>query len=322
MTALGVMGAGAWGSALALVAASSGGEVRLWGRDPEKMALLAQTRRNEEYLPGVALPPNLHPTAELSALAACDPLLVVVPAQATRANLEALAPLLGGRKTVILAAKGIERQSLLLQSEVAGEILPGHALAVLSGPTFAREVARGLPTAVTLAATRLNLAESLVARLGTRSFRPYASDDPLGAEIGGAVKNVIAIACGIVEGLRLGENARAALITRGLAEMTRLAVAKGGRAATLMGLSGLGDLTLTCNSAQSRNFSLGRAFARGEAAAGALSEGYHTAPAVVALGRSLGVEMPISEAVAAVLHDGEELAPQIDRLLARPFRNE
>jgi glycerol-3-phosphate dehydrogenase (NAD(P)+) len=322
MKRVGVAGAGTWGTALAQVAASAGNAVVLWGRNPEQMALVAAEGRNERHLPGIALSPKIEATAERAALAACDLLLLVVPAQATRENLAALKPHLGRAAALVLCAKGIEAETLLLQSELAAEVLPGQQLAVLSGPTFAGEVARGLPTAVCLAAEDLGLAEELTGRLGTRSFRPYASGDPLGAQVGGAVKNVIAIACGIVEGLALGENARAALITRGLAEVTRLAVAKGGQAATLMGLSGLGDLTLSCNTAQSRNFALGRALARGEARPENLTEGFYTAPAVVALAGRLGVEMPICAAVTSVLHQGAELAPQIERLLSRPFRSE
>jgi glycerol-3-phosphate dehydrogenase (NAD(P)+) len=229
---------------------------------------------------------------------------------------------------VLLCAKGVEQGSLALMTEVAAEELPEAPQAVLSGPTFAAEVARGLPTAVTVAATDPDLAARFAAALGTPSFRPYASDDPVGAEIGGAVKNVLAIACGIVVGRRLGDNARAALITRGLAEIVRLAVAKGGRAETLMGLSGLGDLTLTCTAMQSRNHSLGVALGEGRALADVLAgrrsvaEGVASAASVTALAARLGVEVPIAAAVDSILHRDAAIDETIARLLARPFRRE
>ncbi len=322
MTTIGIVGAGAWGTALAQVAAAAGNNTRLWGRDQELIDTMIQAGQNVRYLPDVPLLPEIAPTALMTDLADCDLLVIVVPAQATRAILAALRPVIRNNAALLLAAKGVEQKTLALMSEVAAQELPGHSCAVLSGPTFAGEVARGLPTAVTLASATLTRAEALAAQLGTRSFRPYASDDPIGAEIGGAVKNVLAIACGIVEGLGLGENARSALITRGLAEVTRLAVAKGGRPATLMGLSGLGDITLSCNSRQSRNFSLGYCVASGESRSSLLTEGYYSAPAVLGLANSLNVEMPICEAVHAVLHEGAALAPQIERLLSRPLRNE
>jgi glycerol-3-phosphate dehydrogenase (NAD(P)+) len=229
---------------------------------------------------------------------------------------------------VVICAKGVEETSGALMSEVAAAALPGARLAILSGPTFAGEVARGLPTAVTLASADQELGGALIAALGTRSFRPYLGDDVVGAEIGGAVKNVLAIACGIVAGRRLGDNARAALITRGLAEMVRLARAKGGRAETLMGLSGLGDLTLTCTALQSRNHSLG--FALGEGTAldeilgrrRSVAEGVSSAAAVAALASRLGVDMPIVAAVDAILHHGADIDQSIASLLARPFRGE
>lgn len=322
MTKVGVLGAGAWGTALAQVAATAGNDVRLWGRDQGQISAITRTRQNERYLPDVPLVQEIVPTARMADLADCDLLVIVVPAQATRGILSALRPHIQKDAALLLAAKGIEQKTLALLSEVAAQELPGKTCAALSGPTFAGEVARGLPTAVTLASRTLESAETIAARLGTRSFRPYASDDLIGAEIGGAVKNVLAIACGIVEGLGLGKNARSALITRGLAEVTRLAVAKGGRAITLMGLSGLGDITLSCNSRQSRNFSLGFSVASGASRSSLLTEGYHSAPAVLGLAKSLGVEMPICEAVHAVLHEGAALAPQIERLLSRPLRSE
>jgi glycerol-3-phosphate dehydrogenase (NAD(P)+) len=240
----------------------------------------------------------------------------------------ALAPSLRPGAAVVICAKGVEEKSGALMSEVAAALLPGAKLAILSGPTFAGEVARGLPTAVTLATADQALGRAVIAALGTRSFRPYLSDDIVGAEIGGAVKNVLAIACGIVAGRRLGDNARAALITRGLAEMVRLARVKGGRAETLMGLSGLGDLTLTCTALQSRNHSLGFALGEGKSLAAivgprrSIAEGVSSAAAVGALARRLGVDMPIVAAVDAILHHAADIDETIAGLLARPFRPE
>ncbi|MGE5766358.1 MAG: NAD(P)H-dependent glycerol-3-phosphate dehydrogenase, partial [Bacteroidota bacterium] len=241
---------------------------------------------------------------------------------------ERLAAVLRGDVPIVLCAKGIEAGSGLLMTEVAAEVLPGHPLAVLSGPTFAAEVARGLPTAVTLACAEEELAARLVETLGTRSFRPYLSDDPLGAETAGAVKNVLAIACGIVAGRRLGDNARAALVTRGLAELSRLVLARGGKPETVMGLAGLGDLTLTCTAIQSRNYSLGVALGEGQgleaalAAARGVVEGRFSAAATLAMAERLRVEMPICAAVDAVVNRGAALDPTIAGLLDRPFKAE
>lgn len=322
MTGVAVMGAGAWGTALAQEAANAGNSVILWGRDAGQVEAIAGQRENQRYLPGIPLSDAIMPTADRAALAPGEALLAVVPAQALRDNLQALADLGLSPRPLVICCKGIERSSGLLMSEVAAEVLPDWPLAVLSGPTFAGEVARGLPTAVTLAAEQESLADRLVALLGTKTLRPYASPDVISAEIGGAVKNVIAIACGMVEGLGLGENARAALITRGLAEMSRLAVAKGGKPGSLMGLAGIGDLSLSCNSPTSRNYRLGLTLARGEERPASLAEGAFTASAVVALAGRLGVEMPIAEGVAAVVDEGESPADRARALLARPFKKE
>jgi glycerol-3-phosphate dehydrogenase (NAD(P)+) len=300
----------------------------LWAREAEVVEAINREHANPLFLPGFALDPALRATGDLAEVAAADALLLVVPAQHLRKVATALAPHLRAGVPVVLCAKGIEQGSGAMMSEVAAETLPGQPLAVLSGPTFAIEVARGLPTAVTLACADEALGRSLAAALGTRSFRPYLSTDIVGAEIGGAVKNVLAIACGIVEGRRLGDNARAALITRGLAEMVRLAVAKGGKAETLMGLSGLGDLTLTCTGAQSRNHAVGVALGEGqslaafEAARRSIAEGVASAAAVAALAQRLKVEMPIVAAVDALLHRGADIDAAIAGLLARPFRSE
>ena len=327
-----VVGAGAWGSALAHVCAQQrdgkGERVLLWGRDTELVAALNARHENPAYLPGVPLSEAIEATDRLSDLAAARLCLLVVPAQALRGVAEDLAQVLGSDVPVVLCAKGIEAESHKLMSEVAAEALPGRPLAVLSGPTFAAEVARGLPTAVTLASEDRDLAARLVVTLGSRSFRPYLSDDPLGAEIAGAVKNVLAIACGIVAGKDLGDNARAALITRGLAEMSRLVLARGGKPETLMGLAGLGDLTLTCTATQSRNYSFGVALGRGDsvetacAASRGVVEGRFSAAATLTLAESCKVEMPICAAVDAVVNAGADLDTTIAALLARPFKAE
>ncbi len=332
MERIGVIGAGAWGTALALAARRAGREVVLWARDPELAAEIGTRHENPRYLPGVRLDPEIRATASLAEAAACDALLLVTPAQAQREIAAALAPHLGPHsalgRPLVVCSKGIERGSGQLMTEVLAEALPGRATAVLSGPTFALEVARGLPTAVTLAAEDAALGAALVQALGSRAFRPYLSDDVVGAQIGGAVKNVIAIACGIVTGRKLGDNSRAALITRGLAEIARLGGAKGARPETLMGLSGLGDLTLTCTSTLSRNYSLGVALGEGEtlealmAGRRSVAEGVFSAGAAVALAGRLGVEMPIAGGVDAILNQGAPIEAAIEALLARPFRAE
>ncbi|HWK46612.1 MAG TPA: NAD(P)H-dependent glycerol-3-phosphate dehydrogenase [Stellaceae bacterium] len=324
-----IIGAGAWGTALAITARRAGTVVRLWAHDPAIAATLADRHENPVYLPGVALDPTIEATADPSvAVAGVAIVLLAVPAQHLRRVARGFAPFLGPTIPVVIATKGVEQGSGATMGEVVAEVLPGRPQAVLSGPTFAIEVARGLPTAVTLATLDSALGERLVGCLGTPAFRPYLSDDPIGCEIGGAVKNVLAIACGIVAGRGLGDNARAALITRGLAEMVRLAVARGGRAATLTGLSGLGDLTLTCTATQSRNCSLGAALGAGQSLAQILAgrrsvaEGVDTAAAVAALAARLGVEMPIVTAVDAILHRGAGIDETIRGLLTRPFRAE
>ncbi len=329
MERIGIIGGGAWGTALALTLRRAGREVVLWARESEVVAAINRENLNPLFLPGVALDPEIRATIELGEAArGADALLLAVPAQHLRPLLAALARHMPAGAPAVICAKGIEERSGALLSEVVEAVLPGTPLAVLSGPTFAGEVALGLPTAVTLASPDAALAQRLVAALGTRTLRPYHSDDVVGAQIGGAVKNVLAIACGIVVGRGLGDNARAALITRGLAEMVRLALAKGGRAETLMGLSGLGDLVLTCSSAQSRNHSLGQALGQGRALAAILAErhsvaeGVSSAAAAAALAQRLGVDMPITAAVDAILHRGAAIDQAIAELLARPFKSE
>jgi glycerol-3-phosphate dehydrogenase (NAD(P)+) len=328
MRVAGVIGAGAWGTALAEVCAKAGLEVVLWAREPEARDSINTAHENPLFLPGVSLSPSIRAVGDFAALAACDFVLAVPPAQHLRAALQAYAAFAPKGQPMVLCAKGVEQGSLKLMTEVLAETLPRAVAAVLSGPSFAGEVARGLPTAVTLACADAAMGQALAGAIALPTFRPYLSDDLIGAEIGGAVKNVLAIACGVVEGRGLGRSAHAALITRGFAELTRVAVAKGGRAETVAGLCGLGDLVLTCSSPQSRNMSVGLALGRGESLDQALSgklsvaEGVATAPAVRALARSLGVEAPICEAMAAVLAGEITLDRAIAGLLSRPLKSE
>lgn len=324
MPRLGVIGAGAWGTALAAVAARAGNRVVLWGRDPARQAELQAARENARHLPGVPLPPAVAATADLAALAGAEALLLAVPAQQIR-SVCGLLPASVAAAPLLICAKGLERRTGLRLSEVVAQARPGAAVAALSGPSFALEAGRGLPTAVTVAARDLALATGLAERLASPTFRPYASDDLPGVELAGALKNVVAIAAGIAMGRELGENARAALVTRGLAEMGRLATALGARRETLMGLSGLGDLLLTATSLTSRNTAFGHALARGRtpaelmAAGAALSEGAHTAEAACRLARRHGVELPVAEAVRAVVAGERTVDAAIGALLARPL---
>ncbi|MEG8047978.1 NAD(P)H-dependent glycerol-3-phosphate dehydrogenase [Sphingomonas aerolata] len=321
---IGVIGGGAWGTALAQVAAHEGRDVILWAREPAVVDSINATHANALFLAGVALSPTIRATGDLGAMANMDAILVVAPAQHVGSVLAA-API--GGIPLVLCAKGIEAGSKRLVGEVARAVHPDAPIAVLSGPTFAHEVAAGLPTAVTLACEDEALGEALATRLAARHFRTYASTDVAGAEIGGAVKNVLAIGCGVVEGAGLGQNARAALIARGFAEMTRFGLARGARAETLAGLSGLGDLVLTCSSTSSRNFSLGVGLGRGEAAAALLAdrrtvaEGAFTAPVLREAARDAGVDMPITEAVCRLL-EGTPVREVIGDLLARPLKDE
>jgi glycerol-3-phosphate dehydrogenase (NAD(P)+) len=321
---VGVIGAGAWGTALAQLLASDGQDVVLWALEPEVRDAINGVHENPLYLPNIPLSPSIRATGAMADLGACDLLLMVSPAQHLR-SVVAQAP---AGVPLVLCSKGIEAGTSLLMSQVAQQAQPTSPIAVLSGPTFAHEVAKGLPTAITLACEDRDLGQRLAARIARPAFRPYLSDDVIGAEIGGAVKNVLAIACGVADGAGLGLNARAALISRGFAEMTRFGLARGARAETLGGLSGLGDLVLTCSSTNSRNFSLGKGLGEGHAAAALLSnrrtvaEGAYTAPVLRDAARASGVEMPVVEAVCALLADAAPLATVIDALLARPLRPE
>ena len=327
MTAsIGVVGAGAWGTALAQMLASDGREVLLWAREAGLVDQINQERRNGLFLPSAQLAPSIRATSDFSALERLDVLLLVTPAQHLGTVLGQFS---GTGADLVLCSKGIEAGTGRLMADVARDAAPGASLAVLSGPTFAHEVAGGLPTAVTLACSGGEAQwQRLSAAIARPAFRPYYSDDVVGAEIGGAVKNVLAIACGVVDGLCLGQNARAALISRGFAEMVRFGLAMGGQAETLSGLSGLGDLVLTCSSTSSRNYSLGKELGEGATAADALAdrrtvaEGAFTAPVLAQLARQKGVSMPIVDAVAALLEGQLPARDAVAQLLARPLRAE
>jgi glycerol-3-phosphate dehydrogenase (NAD(P)+) len=316
-----VIGAGAWGTALAGVAARAGRDVVLFARNAGLAAQIGTTRVNPK-LSGVRLEANVRVTGDLALAAQADIILIATPAQHLRAAVTALAPHLVAATPVIAAAKGIERGSHKFMTEVIAEAAPTAIPAILSGPSFAEDVARGLPTAVTLAAQDEALASVLVQALGSATFRPYHTSDIRGVEIGGAAKNVLAIATGIVVGRKLGASAQAALTTRGFAEMTRLGRACGARSETMSGLSGLGDLILTCSSPQSRNFALGAALGRGEARPHGLAEGEFTAPVLIELAASQNIDMPVSSAVAAILSGAATIDEAIEGLLTRPFKAE
>jgi len=310
-----VLGAGAWGTALALAAHRAGRKTTLWVREDDVLASLKQGMQNR-FLPGIKLPAELAVTGELAEACAADAILLVVPAQVLHGFADALRPHLKPGQPIVICAKGIEKNSGKLVTEVAAEALPDAPLALLSGPSFARDVAQGLPTAVTIAAPN-GLAAQLQTALGSPTFRPYASDDLTGVALGGAAKNVYAIACGVVEGMALGENARAALLARSFAELSRLGEALGARRETLMGLSGLGDLVLTATSKSSRNFSYGAALGAGMEPGAALAEGVDTAPALVKRARAARVEMPIAEAMADLLSGTLPLGEAVMRLMSR-----
>ena len=323
-TGFAVIGGGAWGTAIAQVLALRGSPVRLWARERAVVEAINARHENSLFLPGVPLSPLIEANDDISWVGETGPIFIVTPAQHMRA---VLADLPRHGIPLILCSKGIEAGTHRLLHQVAREAVEGSPVAVMSGPTFAHEVAAGLPTAVTLACEDPGLGRQLAEMIGGPTFRPYVSTDVVGAEIGGAVKNVLAIGCGVVDGAGLGQNARAALIARGFAEMTRFGLARGARAETLAGLSGLGDLVLTCSSTSSRNFSLGVGLGRGQAAADLLAdrrtvaEGASTAPVLREAARDIGVDMPITEAVCRLL-DGAPVGAVIGDLLARPLRGE
>ena len=318
---LGVIGGGAWGTALAQVASTGGEETLLWAMEPEVVEAVNSRHENPVFLPNIPLNAAITATSDLAELHSCDAWVLVTPAQHMRSVLER-APV--DCRPLVLCSKGIEQETGKLLHEVAHEVCPSSPVAVLSGPTFAHEVAAGLPTAVTLACEDRALGEKLRARINLVNFRTYCTDDVAGAEAGGAVKNVLAIACGIVEGKRFGQNARAALIARGFAEMTRFGVAMGGRRETLAGLSGLGDLVLTCSSTSSRNFSLGKAIGEGGKVADLMkdrrtvAEGAHTAPVVHRIAVERDIDMPIVGAVVELLSGKVDIDELLTTLLSRP----
>lgn len=322
---IGVVGGGAFGAALALAAARAGRRVILWARDAEAVAIMRE-RREVPRLPGAILPESVMPVAELSALAAAQALILAVPTQALRPVCADLARALPSGLPAISAAKGIEQKSGLFTTQIIAELWPGATPAILSGPSFAADIARGLPTALTLAASDPALAQDLAEALSSASLRIYHSNDPRGVEIGGAAKNVLAIAAGIAIGLGYGESARAALVARGFSELRRFGEAFGAQSETLMGLSGLGDVVLSCASAQSRNFAYGLALGQGrspaEAAGGKLAEGAFTAAILAEMARARQIETPIAEAVAAIIAGEVGVREAVAGLLARPIRAE
>ncbi len=324
---VGVAGAGAWGTALAICARAAGREVRIWAREPEIAATLTSGDGNPAFLPATPIP-AMPASTDMAHLADCDAILLVAPAQHLRATLKSLAPHIQPGTPIALCSKGIERGTLKLMTDVLAEEAPHASPAVLSGPSFAIDVAKGLPTAVTLACPDRAVGDIWLRSIGRPHFRMYWSDDLIGAEAGGAIKNVLAIACGVCEGMGLGRSAHAALIARGFAEMTRLGVKLGGRAETLAGLCGLGDLVLTCSSPQSRNMSFGMELGRGKSAADilaarkAVTEGAETAPALVELARKLDVDLPICEVVLDMIEGRLDARSAVDRLLNRPLKQE
>jgi glycerol-3-phosphate dehydrogenase (NAD(P)+) len=328
LQSVGIVGAGAWGTALAITSRRAGRDVLIWAHEPETLADINGKHRNAVYLPGIGLDPSIEATARLNEVANCDFLLLATPAQHVGRIASELAPYLKQEQPLVICAKGIEQSSGSLLSQVVAEMAQRPQIAVLSGPGFAAEVARGLPAAVTLASAEETLGRTLSYALSHPPFRCYWSDDVVGAEIGGAVKNVYAIAAGIVAGKKLGASAHAALVTRGFAEMVRFGAALGARRETLTGLSGLGDLVLTCGSPQSRNMSLGIALGSGKSLDEALgkrltvTEGVYTASAVVEMAAARGIDMPIAQAVHAVISGLATVDEAIEALLARPLRAE
>jgi glycerol-3-phosphate dehydrogenase (NAD(P)+) len=326
---LAVLGAGSWGTALAIQLARNGSAVALWGHDPDEVAALLRDRENRHYLPGIPLPDGLTPSNDLGvSVVNADEVLIVVPSHAFASVCSEIARVRPGLRTLSWATKGFDHESSNLLSQVAAEHLPGCDLAVVSGPTFAGEVARGLPTAITVASNNPMHADRVAAYLHSENFRAYTSEDLVGVQIGGASKNIMAIAAGISDGLGFGANARAALITRGLHEITRLGLALGGKSETFMGLAGLGDLALTCTDDQSRNRRMGLALARGldiataRAEIGQAVEGVSTAREVRLKAQSLGIEMPITEQTYRVLYEGLAPSVAVHNLLSRQARAE
>ena len=324
---VGVIGAGAWGTALAQAMASHDRNVTIWARESEVVEAINTKHENTVFLPGIPLTEKLKASGSLSEVAGMDILLIVTPAQHVRTTLQSIKDEIQG-KAVVLCSKGIELKTGLLMSQVAKEVVPDATIAVLTGPTFASEIAKGLPGAATIAVKDKDVGQELQIVIGVPRFRPYTTTDVIGTQLGGAIKNVIAIACGVVAGRQLGESARAALLTRGVAEIARLGVAMGAKRETLLGMCGIGDLTLTCSSMQSRNFSLGFALGEGKTlddilkARNAVTEGVHTTRSTLALAKKHAVDMPITEAVDHLLEEGYSVDDAIEEMLNRPFRYE
>jgi len=322
-THVGVIGAGAWGTALAILANRAGSRTTLWTRNSQVIHSIRDRRENIQYLAEQFIDPAIDVTDETGFISNCDLLILTIPAQSLRTVAISLSDKVPSNLPLLIATKGIERGSLMLMSEVVQSILPHNPYGILSGPNFAREAALGQPTATTIATHYPSMGEKVAFAIGGKYFRLYMNNDPVGTQIGGAVKNVLAIAAGIVDGKGLGENARAALITRGVAEISRLAKAKGGQEETLMGLSGLGDMLLTCTSRTSRNYALGVALGRGQArSGGSLTEGVATAESVTQLARKLGIAMPIANAVYGILGGTVPIDTAIEKLLERPLVTE
>lgn len=329
MKKIGVIGAGAWGTALAKSFAGNGHEIMVWGRESDVVADINENARNSKFLPGISLDKSIKATDSLSKVARSDLILLVTPAQFVRSTLRSLSASLEPGKPVILCSKGLEIETGALLSQVAQEELPDNPVGVMSGPTFAIEVAKGYPSAVTMAIGDKDIGQEIVESINSQNLRIYTSDDMIGLQIGASVKNVIAIACGVAKGFELGRSTQAALMTRGLAEMARLVSAMDGKKTTLMGMCGFGDLVLTCTSEQSRNFSLGLALGQGrkiedilkEREGKSVTEGYHTAKAVKKMADNHAVDMPISHAVYESLHEGKSLRKAMDELLERPVKS-
>ena len=326
---VGVIGGGGWGTALSILCNRAGSSVMLCTRNANVIQSIRERRVNEIYLPSVFIDPNIAVSDNLAEACRGDILIVAVPSHTLRSVCIAMSDLLPTNLPIVLASKGIERGSLMLMSEVVKSILPNNPIAILSGPNFADEVARGLPTATAISCSDTGLWDMLMYAIGGRLFRPYLSTDMVGTQIGGAVKNVIAIACGIAIGKNYGENARAAIVTRGFAEIARLTLSKGGKYETLMGLSGLGDLILTCGSPKSRNMSFGIALGQGKTKDEILSErgrvateGIIAAESVTKLAKKMSVQMPICEAVYRILYENSKLDQVVSELLERPFSGE
>lgn len=322
---IGVVGAGAWGTALAQLSAKADCDVTIWAREHEVVTSINEQNENTSFLAGVALSQSLRATPDLADIAGSDFIFMVVPAQFVRNILIELKTHISENAVIVLCAKGIEQDTGKLMTEVVSEILPKSPIVVLSGPTFAREVAQGLPSAVTVASKYQRVTQRLSDAIGQATFRPYASRDVVGAEIGGALKNVFAIACGITTGRKMGDNARAALITRSLSEMVRFGEKYGAERSTMMGLCGLGDLILTCSSVQSRNMSLGIAIGEGKsveeimADRKTVAEGYHTSLVLAQICKKEDLDLPIVMAVNDILHEGKDVDTVITKLLNRPF---